>query len=91
MFPTILKLALPFLQRYFGGKAADYTADYLNRRRERRLRPPEEDQISGEEAAEAPHCPPAYSAADMFWFTLSGVVMGGALGVMLAQLAKQEE
>jgi hypothetical protein len=91
MFPTIFKLALPFLQRYFSGKTADYAADYLNRRRERRLRPPEEDRTSDEEAAEVPHCPQAYSAADMFWFTLSGVVLGGALGMMLAQLAKQEE
>jgi hypothetical protein len=91
MFPTILKLTQPFLQRYFSGKAADYAADYFNRRRERRLRPPEEERTSDEEAAESPFCPPTYSTADMFWFTLSGVVLGSALGVMLAQFAKQEE
>jgi len=89
MFPTILKLAQPFLQRYLTTKAAERTADYLNRRREQRLRPPEEETAFDEEA-ERPVCPPAYSRGDLFWFTLSGVVLGSALGVVLTYLAKQE-
>ena len=89
MFPIILRLAFPYLQRYLTGKAAEYGAGYLNQRRERHLRPPEE-VAAPEEEAELPVCPPAYSGGDMVWFTLSGVVLGSALGVMVSYLTKRE-
>ncbi len=88
MFPSILKLAQPLVQRYLTNRVAEYSADYLNQRRERRLHPP---SAATESTDEVVACPQAgYSGGDVFWFTLSGVVLGGALWVILSRLIQPE-
>jgi hypothetical protein len=88
MFPSILKLAQPFVQRYLTNRAAEYSADYLNRRRERCLHPPPAAAESTDEVAACPQA--GYSGGDVFWFTLSGMVLGSALGVILSRLTQPE-
>ncbi|MEW5961766.1 MAG: hypothetical protein AB1801_28945, partial [Chloroflexota bacterium] len=88
--PTVLKIAQPMVQRYLTGRAAQYAADYLNRRRALRQQPAEE--ITADLAgAIVPAPKTGYARGDVFWFTLSGVVLGSALGIMLARLVRPEE
>lgn len=90
MYLTILKIAQPLLWSYVNKRAAGFTADYLNRRRQRHLRPAEEvTAASAEKALPAPEI--GYSGGDVFWFTLSGVLLGSMLGVMVSRLLGQEE
>jgi hypothetical protein len=76
-------------------RASEYAADFLNRRREQRLNPPEESpEISSAEIAGCPPCPPVhigYGPTDIFWFSLSGVLLGSALGVLVSYLVRPEE
>ena len=89
----------PLLRRYLTKRVSEYGADqvagFLNRRRDRRLKPPEEpSQVSPEEIEGCPPCPPTqigYSSGDIFWFTLSGVLLGSTLGVLLSYLTRQED
>ena len=88
MLKFILLLAWPLFRRYLYNRSAEYTANFLNRRREQRLQPEVE-----EEQMEMLECPPAilgYSNGDVFWFTLSGVLLGSALGVLFSYLTRQE-
>jgi len=91
LWPIIRRL----LVKRISGYTAGYAADYLNRRREQRLHPQEElAQISLAEREGCPPCPPAqigYAPTDVFWFTLSGVFLGSALGVLVSYLIRQEE
>ena len=84
-----------FLVKRISEHTAGFAADFLNRRREQRLNPQEEPvQISSAEREGCPPCPPAqigYAPTDVFWFTLSGVFLGSALGVLVSYLIRQEE
>jgi hypothetical protein len=86
MYWTIFRLIRPRLERY----AADRIAEYLQGRREQRL------QLNKERPPDCPPCPPcpqeeAAVAAQVgiladprntFWFALSGLLLGGAFGMM---------
>ena len=95
----LLLLLWPIIRRVLLKRVSDYaaghTADFLNRRRDRRLNPPEESpQISSAETAGCPPCPPTHSGygpTDIVWFTLSGVLLGSALGVLVSYLARPAE
>jgi len=92
-------LVWPILRRYLTKRVSEYTAGraagFLNRRREQRLKSLEEHpQASADEIEGCPPCPPTqngYSPGDIFWFTLSGVLLGSALGVLLSYLTRQED
>jgi hypothetical protein len=92
-------LVWPILRRYLTKRVSEYTAGraagFLNRRREQRLKSLEEElQTSAEEIEACPPCSPTqigYSPGDVFWFTLSGVFLGSALGVLLSYLTRQED
>jgi hypothetical protein len=90
-----LLLLWPIIRRLLLKRASEYAADFLNRRREQRLNPPEESpEISSAEIAGCPPCPPAhigYGPTDIFWFSLSGVLLGSALGVLVSYLVRPEE
>lgn len=79
MYMTIFKLIWPYLAR----QGAAYAADYLESRRQQRQAQPEE------RPADRPPCPPCpepaaaaeRSAANLIWFSLSGVLLSAALGL----------
>jgi len=82
----ILRLLLPFVQKY----AAQYVADYLENRREQRLK-------EAELAAECPPCPPcptdapaASTRSRRIWYSLSGLLLGSAFGLIGYLLVRQE-
>jgi hypothetical protein len=91
LWPIIRRILVKRISEYTAG----YAADYLNLRREQRLHPQEEPtQISPAESEGCPPCPPTqigYAPTDVFWFTLSGVFLGSALGVLVSYLIRQEE
>ena len=95
MVKIVLILLWPFLRRYLLDRAAEQIAGFLNRRREQRSRTNQEPtRISPAELVQCPSCPPTqvgYSSSDIFWFTMSGVLLGSAVGVLLSYLTRQEE
>ena len=99
MTNIFMLLLWPIVRRYLTKRISNYAADqsagFLNRRREQRLNPPEElAEPAVDEREGCPPCPPShigYGSTDIFWFTLSGVFLGSALGVLLAYLVRQEE
>jgi hypothetical protein len=90
---AIFKTAWPYLQRFLTKRAVEYAADYLQTRREQRLLEYAEQetnetsslQEAGDDSAieilEAPP-PTGFLSSDTFWFTLSGMLLGIALGVV---------
>lgn len=92
MLKFILLLAWPFIRRYLTNRSAEYAADFLNRRRSERFRQgEEEDQVAQADELECPPVTIGYSNSDVVWFTLSGVLLGSALGVLFTYLTHQEE
>ena len=91
LWPIIRRTLIKRISEYGAGHAADY----LNQRRARRLGLLDEsDQVSIEDREGCPPCPPSqigYAPTDVFWFTLSGVFLGSALGVLLSYLVRQED
>jgi hypothetical protein len=92
MYTTIFKLIWPYLGRYL----SDYAADYLQERREKRLQQAKEQAVVTD-CPPCPPCPPAElpaaagpvaDSANTFWFTLSGLLLGGAFGLMLYIFAR---
>lgn len=91
----LLLLFWPMIRRVLVKRASEYAVDFLNRRREQRLNPPEEQpHYSAEETDGCPPCPPAhvgYGPTDIVWFTLSGVLLGSVLGVLVSYLVRPSE
>jgi hypothetical protein len=92
MYGTIFRLVWPFLQRLL----AKRITDYLQKRREQRLQAQaivvplaqESDQVKRLEYS------PALSrlaTVDAVWFTLSGILLGSAISLILAQIFLREE
>lgn len=78
----LLRFVMPYAQKYL----AQYAADYLERRRERR-------ELLAEMANRPDGCPPcppcptpaesaAAGNARKIWYGASGVLLGGALGLI---------
>ena len=79
MLMMIFRLLMPIVGRYL----ANYAADYLeNRRAARRVL-----QEQSQRPVECPPCPPAEASAsgsaNAIWFSLSGLLLGGALSTIL--------
>ena len=87
MYLTILKLFLPYLQRF----AAKRTAEYLQARREQRLAQQRAGQAEGQPAPST--CVSTEinepSSRQVWWLALSGFLLGGACGYALAQLTQR--
>lgn len=82
MFMTIFKIIRPYLIRYL----AKSTADYLETRRVQRLKRGLEETVE----PEAQVYPETLPARATVWYTISGVVLGSALGVILAVLFRPQ-
>jgi hypothetical protein len=80
MFMTIFKLIRPYLVRYLAKSAADY----LETRRLQRLKRGVEETV---ESATQAH-PESLPAREAIWYTLSGMLLGSALGVIMSVLFK---
>ncbi len=91
MYGFAFRIVWPFLLRYSMKRAAEQAADFLNRRRDRRLRGEEEPEVLEEEPVECPPAVNGYSVTDVGWFTLSGVLIGSVIGVILTYIVKEEE
>ncbi|MBN1220019.1 MAG: hypothetical protein JXM69_13920 [Anaerolineae bacterium] len=95
----ILKLIWPYLRRYMTHHGADYAADFLQARRERRLQQAEpeapETSSPGDTELEILECPPSSSnpflASDAFWYTLSGILLGSVVSIVTIALAKRSD
>lgn len=76
MVITIFRLIWPFIAR----RVFSYVADYLESRREQR-----QASSTTERPAEYPPCPPVAadsSGRNKIWFTLSGLLLSAAFGLM---------
>jgi hypothetical protein len=95
MFPTILKLAWPLAQSLFVKRVAGSAANYLNQRRENRLLPDSPPVTEPVLAGEPLQCPVpviiGFSAWDVFWFTLSGVIFGSAMGFITTYVVRHRK
>ena len=90
MQKTILRIIWPYVLRYL----AQRSADYLDQRREGKDQPVEAVKQSPAKrtaATEAVECAPArLSTTDAVWYTLSGVLLGSAIGLILANVLREE-
>jgi hypothetical protein len=88
MYVTILKLFLPYLQRF----AAKRTAEYLQARREQRIAKQQTDQVK--DLPTSPVCLPAEtnetSSRQAWWLAVSGLLLGGVCGYALAYLTHRK-
>ncbi len=89
MYSLILKLAWPYLQRYLANRAAGYLQD----RRARRLKQTVEENI---EEVVSDYLPPtemltdsASRSANAVWFSLSGLLLGGAFSLIVYLLYRE--
>jgi hypothetical protein len=78
MFMTIFKLIRPYLIRYLAKSAASY----LETRRVQRLKRGQEETVE----AEMQVYPETLPAREAVWYTLSGMLLGSAFGLILAVL-----
>ena len=106
MHIIIFRLIWPYLARYLMSRGAEYTAGFLHSRRMWRLQqqageqelqetiePALPDELDLDEVAEI-LCPPAekpFFASDAFWFTLSGVLLGTAFGIIVSYVTRQDD
>lgn len=92
MYTTILKLLWPYLQRYLAKRGADY----IQSRRERRNQAQQEQEEVEILLAQQPElletivCPPPknLAPANAVWFTMAGVLLGGALTFILQAILR---
>jgi hypothetical protein len=97
----ILRLIWPYLLRHLMNQGAGYTANYLQARRERREtlpEPPEDFETYLEEITEevdelpvseiliCPSDSKPFLASDAFWFTLSGILLGSVVSIVLTRI-----
>lgn len=97
MQKTILRLMWPYLQRYLAKQAANY----LEQRRQLKRQLKEEEarlaelaqDLSPAVSAQPGECPPPPKllTANAVWYTLSGVLLGSALGLILANVLREED
>lgn len=97
MQKTILRLLWPYVLRYL----AKHSAAYLDKRREQKRRLKEAGVAGAEEIAStisspgvaSVECPPPrtrLSPTTAVWYVLAGVLLGSAIGLMLAKLWQEE-
>jgi len=82
---TFFRIIWPFLRGYFTRKAAERVANYLQTRREQRLK--KSPDVMVEPVADSG----SFSMANAVWYTLSGVLLGGALGLIVTKIFRQED
>jgi hypothetical protein len=82
MYKTILRIMWPYILRYL----ANRSTEYLDHRREQRR---QHNQAAAETELAEYH-PAQFSQADAVWYTLGGVLLGSALGLILAIMLREE-
>lgn len=92
MQKTILRLVWPYVLRYL----AKHGATYLESRRERKRllklaeMEPATDPVSPDAVvSECPPPPPVSKPVRPIWYVLAGVLLGSAIGLMLAKLLRE--
>lgn len=93
MQKTILRIIWPYVLRYL----AERSTDYLDQRRERKrqhgqaIHNPAENATAPQEVEFVPSVSPGrLSTTNAVWYTLSGVLLGSAIGLMLAAMFREE-
>lgn len=103
----ILKLVWPHIFRLIMNQGSKQVASYLEARRQRRLgilqeitAPEETDEVYAvvDERVDlpmqgvcAPPPPPSFFNSDAFWFTLSGIVLGVAISIVVAIIKRSTD
>lgn len=87
MFTLFLRLAWPYLMRFLANQAADY----LERRREEKLAEVEARRLTGEYLPAAEETEAEVSTSNAIWYSLSGVLLGSALSLILYILLQEDE
>jgi hypothetical protein len=90
---TLFRVIWPFLRGYLTRKAAERVTAYLQTRREQRLKKSHEAQepVTEEQVVSCSPSSGSFSTANAVWYTLSGVLLGGALGLIMTQIFRQED
>jgi hypothetical protein len=84
----IFRLVWPYLQR----RLAKQAAEYLQKRRERRFQVHNDIASTVTSLAEQAQETASRSAAvNAVWFTLSGILLGSAIGLIVAQIFLRED
>ncbi len=95
MQKTILGIIWPYVLRYLAQRSADYLEERRERKRQLKeavaARAAAPDQ-GGPETGEFPPSPDQarFSTANAVWYTLGGVLLGSAIGLILAKLLREE-
>lgn len=100
----VLRMIWPYLLRYLMNRGAEYTAGYLQARHMRRLQQTVEPEIPETFSPQEAEIPPApeipvrlpppptpFLAGDVFWYTLSGILLGSALSIIVAVLVRKTD
>ena len=88
MYSMIFRLVWPYLQR----RLAKQAAEYLQKRRERRFQAHNDITPTVTSLLEqAQETPPRSAAVNAVWFTLSGILLGSAIGLIVAQIFLRED
>lgn len=107
MYVTIFRLVWPQLQRILAQRVADYLQQRREQRLQQRtgkestetllveqalaaLEPLVQPQEPGE-PIECPPVQPGFSPANAVWYTVSGVVLGSAISLILVSVFRREE
>lgn len=91
MQKTILRLVWPYILRYL----AKHGATYLEKRREQKRLlklaelEPEPAPVSPDAAVIECPPPPVSKSVKPIWYVLAGVLLGSAIGLMLARLLRE--
>lgn len=89
---TILRMLWPYVLRYL----AQRSADYLDEQREKKRQLKEMTAARMTAAAEALECPPPpppirLATRDAVWYTVGGLLLGSAVGLIVANILRKED
>jgi hypothetical protein len=107
MYATVFRLLWPYLQRASAKYAADYLQQRREQRLQQQSGQESTATLLAEQAmialsplvqpkrmVEPVECPPVqthFLLVNAVWYTLSGVLLGSAIGLMLSQIFRRED
>lgn len=89
MIMSLINLIRPYIQRKLLHWGAEHTAAYLQQRRAQRLGLTDEEPEEAEAVEETPP-PRTVSFRNAFWFTMSGILLGSALGFLGSYFIREQ-
>jgi hypothetical protein len=87
-FLSILTLIWPQVRRRLIQRGAEYAANYLQTRRERRLE--KQTALPDDSPAIPAKTPDSFLTSNTLWYTLSGIMLGAAMGVIFWLLRRED-